>query len=62
MDTLTKGYVPPKTLEEKFIQIQNEKKYLNSMIKGLKLRENKVREELGYPKNYKDEECDFLNS
>lgn len=47
MDTLTKGFVPPKTLEEKLEQIQSERESVYKMMTHLRDREDKVIEELG---------------
>lgn len=50
MNTLEKGYVPPKTLQEQLQQVFNEKEYLSKMIKQLAVREDQLRDKLGEKK------------
>lgn len=51
METLERGYVPKKTLEQKLEQIMSEKASLKKMVLQLMERENQVRRELKLQEN-----------
>lgn len=51
METLERGFVPKKTLEQKLEQIQSEKASLKKMVLQLMERETQVRRELKLQEN-----------